>query len=106
MSHNVSGQSPPLQYNTVYQYTTSGILLLCGWAVGQLLKMLNIYWQSLSESISLHSLHSGHTLCGQPLDTGMPNHCMGRASAGCTLDVSSYHGPHIRHQFLLWVFLL
>ena len=72
---------------------------------GQLVtKMSNVYWQSLSESTSLCHQQLGHTSCSQPLQTDMPNHCMGSASAECSLGVSTYHGLHIGHQFLSWVF--
>ena len=37
MTYDVSGQSPPLQYSTMHQYTASDILLLCGQVVGWIL---------------------------------------------------------------------
>ena len=98
-----SGQSPLLQCNTMHQYTTSGILLLCSQAVT---KILNIYWLYLSESTSLHSQHLGqtHNAVGHWLLVCLIT--LWTVQVLDALDVSIYPGPHIGCQFVSWVFSL
>ena len=66
MSHDVSGQSSsPMQYYaSIHSNWHSAAMLLGSWPIP---KMLNIYWQSCSESMSLHS---------QPLGHHVANHCI------------------------------